>query len=94
MFDASNKRDVPAGKVSATKNLFCLLSNLLSNAVLSYAVAIVILLSSEVSVKLVPTIFFNLDVVVFNNCWLPVIDVPLLILPCLSSSLPLIDVKN
>ena len=56
--DASNNRDVLTGNVSANKNLFCLLSNLLSNVVLSYGPVIVILLSSVATVKLVQTIFF------------------------------------
>ncbi len=55
---------------------------------------IVKLLSSAVSVKFLPMIFFNLDVVVSNKFLLPVIGVPKINLFCLLSNLPLIVVKN
>ena len=68
-------------------NVACFLFSSVVVSVLVYASipVIVILFSSSVSDKLDPTIFFNLDVVVFNKLLLPVISVPLLILFCLLS---------
>ena len=66
----------------------------ISSLLYASTAVIVRLLSSSVSDKLDPTIFFNLDVVVFNKLLLPVISVPLLILFCLLSIVPLIVVKK
>jgi hypothetical protein len=66
----------------------------ISSLLYASTAVIVKLLSSSVSDKLDPTIFFNLDVVVFNKLLLPVISVPLLILFCLLSNFPLIVVKK
>ena len=103
LLKGSNKRDEPAGEVSATINLSCFLFIsvlivcifvIISSLLYAYVAVIVKLLSSSVNDKLEPTIFFNLDVVVFNKLLLPVISVPLLIVFCLSSNLFLIVVKN
>ena len=84
LLETSNNLEVPVGKVPAIMNLSCFLRNLLSIFGLSYAsvASIVKLFSFSVSVKLVPTIFFILDVVVFNKLLLPVISVPLLSVFC------------
>ena len=69
LLETSNNREVPAGNAGAIIKASCFLLIFVSIFGLSYAstASIVKLFSSSLSVKLVPTIFFNLDVVVFNK---------------------------